>query len=65
MIIRVNGKEHITKAVTISQLLGELDIMSERVAVEVNLRIIKKINFDNYRLNEGDVVEIVNFVGGG
>lgn len=65
MNIKLNGKDHLTKALTISQLLSELGIVSERVAVEVNRRIIKKADFDNYPVKEGDIVEIVNFVGGG
>ncbi len=65
MNIKLNGKDHLTKALTISQLLNELGIVSERVAVEVNRRIIKKADFDNYPVKEGDIVEIVNFVGGG
>jgi thiamine biosynthesis protein ThiS len=33
--------------------------------VEVNLAVIKRAEYGNHRLNEGDTVEIVNFVGGG
>ncbi len=65
MIIKVNGERYITKAQTLSQLLEQLRIIPERVAVEVNLRIVKKPEFDSFRINEGDIVEIVNFVGGG
>jgi thiamine biosynthesis protein ThiS len=42
-----------------------LDIVPERVAVEVNLRIIKRADFENYKLHNGDTIEIVYFVGGG
>ncbi len=48
-----------------SELLEELKIMPARVAVEVNLKIIRKAEYDKYELADGDVVEIVNFVGGG
>jgi len=41
------------------------DIIAGRVAVEVNLKVIKKVEFETYRLHEGDSVEIVYFVGGG
>ena len=44
--------------------LGELRIKPERVAVEVNLSIIKKSDYDSCRLKDGDRIEIVNFVGG-
>jgi sulfur carrier protein len=35
------------------------------VAVEVNLSIVKKVNYKEHILKDGDSVEIVNFVGGG
>lgn len=65
MVIRVNGEQYITKTETLSQLLGELGIIPERVAIEVNLKIIKKTDFEKFRIYDGDVIEIVNFVGGG
>jgi thiamine biosynthesis protein ThiS len=65
MNIRVNGEDRQTDSVTLKELLKELGIMRDRVAVEVNLKIIKKADHDKYQLSEGDVIEIVNFVGGG
>ena len=65
MRIRLNGEEYETESLTLSGLLGELNIVHERVAVEVNLKIVKRADRDHYRLREGDNIEIVNFVGGG
>jgi thiamine biosynthesis protein ThiS len=65
MKIKVNGEDKETQSETILQLLKELDIVPERVAVEVNLRIIKRADFENCKLHTGDTVEIVYFVGGG
>lgn len=65
MRLKVNGEERQTKSETVLQLLKELDIIPERVAVEVNLNIIKRAEFENYKLHDGDTVEIVYFVGGG
>jgi len=65
MKIKVNGKEYTTERDILGRLLGELEIVPERVAVEVNLRVIKKKDFDGFLLHEGDAVEIVYFVGGG
>jgi len=65
MKIRLNGQEYDTKATTVSELLKELDIHPGRVAVEVNLQIIKKTEYDSFILKEGDTVEVVHFVGGG
>lgn len=66
MKIHLNGEEYLTgKGITLSELLREIGAQPERVAVEVNLRIIKKPDYDNYEIQEGDQVEIVSFVGGG
>jgi sulfur carrier protein len=47
------------------ELLDELHIKKEQVAVEVNLSIIKKDKYETFKLHDGDTVEIVKFVGGG
>ena len=46
-------------------LLKRLEIDARRVAVEHNLAIVKRAAFDDTIVNDGDTVEIVNFVGGG
>lgn len=65
MKLKVNGEEYETEKETIAELLKELRIIPERVAVEVNLKVVKRAEFENYRLRDGDSVEIVYFVGGG
>ncbi len=66
MRLIVNGealeKSH---AGTVMELLDELHIKKEQVAVEVNLSIIKKDAYETFKLHDGDTVEIVKFVGGG
>jgi len=65
MILTVNGDRIVSDAGTVEELLSELKIEPARVAVEVNLTVIKKAAYATFRLNDGDAVEIVNFVGGG
>jgi sulfur carrier protein len=66
MRLIVNGEIFETSnAGTIMELLNELRIEPGQVAVEVNLSIIKKADYPTFGLNDGDKVEIVNFVGGG
>lgn len=65
MKIKVNGEDFLTEKQTLAQLLSEMGIMPERVAVELNLKVIKKADFYTQLLKEGDSIEIVNFVGGG
>jgi sulfur carrier protein len=66
MKLTVNGEHFETStAGTVKGLLEELKIKPERVAVEVNMTIVKKSDYATFRLHAGDTVEIVNFIGGG
>ncbi|MBL7031937.1 MAG: sulfur carrier protein ThiS [Nitrospira sp.] len=66
MKLVINGTDtEIEDNLTITGLLESLEIDPGRVAVEVNLKIIKRSDFGEQQLNEGDAIEIVNFVGGG
>lgn len=66
MKLTINGEiREDLKADTVQQLLDLLSIHSGRVAVEVNLQIVKKADYGTFSLHDGDAVEIVNFVGGG
>lgn len=66
MRITLNGEPHeLNDPVSVAELLARLDIDPRRVAVEHNLAILKRQRFGDVVLNEGDTVEIVNFVGGG
>lgn len=66
MKLTINGqKTEINDGLTVTGLLESLEIDPGRVAVEVNLKIIKKCDYDSQVLNDNAAVEIVNFVGGG
>jgi sulfur carrier protein len=66
LTIRVNGEPlEIAGPVTISALLADLKIDPRLVAVEHNLTVIKRAQYESVIVNAGDEVEIVRFVGGG
>jgi thiamine biosynthesis protein ThiS len=66
LTIRLNGEPYeIAGPVTISALLAELNIDPRIVAVEHNVSVIKRQQYDQIVVREGDEVEIVRFVGGG
>ncbi len=66
MRLTINGEVMDTiRAATVQELLDEMKITPGRVAVEVNLNVVRKAEYETYRLRDGDAVEIVNFVGGG
>jgi thiamine biosynthesis protein ThiS len=62
----LNGDPYeIAAPISITALLAELNIDARRVAVEHNLVVLKRVAFDTTAINDGDEIEIVNFVGGG
>ncbi len=66
MTIQVNGESRgIGDGHTVAALLRELDIRADRVAVELNLEILDRKDFETRSLLEGDRVEILSFIGGG
>lgn len=66
MKIRINGEEkEIADGLNIAGLLDELKIRPGRVVVELNGAIISRETQESTSLKEGDVLEIVHFVGGG
>lgn len=66
MTIRLNGDLfEVAGPLTITALLAQLNIDPRLVAVEHNVEVVKRARYDTTVVNEGDEVEIVNFVGGG
>ncbi len=66
MEINVNGKQQQVNAGTsLGELLKELKLDSKRVVVERNLVAVLRDDYENIKLNDGDTLEIVQFVGGG
>jgi thiamine biosynthesis protein ThiS len=66
VVITLNGERfELDKPISVAGLLAQLDIDSRRVAVEHNLNIVKRQTYPEVLIDEGDTVEIVNFVGGG
>lgn len=64
-LITLNGDAHRTAAPTIAALAAELGLDPAKVAVERNGAIIPRSTLGEAALADGDVLEIVHFVGGG
>jgi thiamine biosynthesis protein ThiS len=66
MKIKINGEEkQIADGLSLIELLESLQIRPGRVVVERNRDIVPRDSFGATALAEGDVLEIVHFVGGG
>ena len=66
MKIHINGEEReIAQGLTVARLLEEMQIRPGRVVVELNRDIVAREAHMSTLLKEGDMLEIVHFVGGG
>jgi sulfur carrier protein len=66
MDIRLNGHPHTLPApCTLVDLLAAQGLAARRVAVEVNGEIVPRGRHAAHVLAEGDVVEVVQALGGG
>ncbi|MEX0652569.1 MAG: sulfur carrier protein ThiS [Phycisphaeraceae bacterium] len=65
MNLTLNGKPYDTDARTVRELVEQLDLGKQAVAVEVNRELIPRKLHESTPLNEGDAVELVTLVGGG
>ncbi len=66
MQIRVNGEvRELPDGANVKDLINAFQLTPERVAVEVNERLVRRAVYADTRLQAGDRVEIVTLVGGG
>jgi sulfur carrier protein len=66
MDLFINGeKKSFADALSLAQLVEQLDMKGDRVAVELNRQIVPRAQWIDTLLKDGDRLEIVHFVGGG
>jgi thiamine biosynthesis protein ThiS len=64
--LSINGKnERVERPATLTELLQQLDLNPQHVAVEVNRQLVPRAQHSEYSLNDGDELEIVTLAGGG
>ena len=65
MVVKVNGDaREVPEGQSVRALLQAAGLTPEKVAVELNRRLLRSDRYDT-PLKQGDEVEIVTFVGGG
>lgn len=64
-MVQINGEAVNAAGKRVGAYLKETGIDPQRVAVEYNNKILSKEAYDTTQMSDDDVVEIVNFVGGG
>jgi len=65
--IQINGedREFPPASLALNDLINELALAPQRIAIEVNRQIVPRGVWEQTNLHDGDRVEIVHFVGGG
>jgi len=65
--IQINGepREFSNDSLRLSELVEQLALAPQRIAVELNRQIIRRGEWEHTEVRDGDRVEIVHFVGGG
>lgn len=65
-MLKINGEQHDAYiGMTVSDMLEAETYVANRVAVEYNEQILPKHAYETQVLQDGDVVEVVSFMGGG
>jgi len=66
MNIKVNGEvKEYPENLTLDKLIDDLGIKDKVMASAVNMEIVKKDNWSSCILKDGDIIELLDFVGGG
>ncbi len=66
LTLNVNGEEQkFAGPLTVAGLVERLGLDMRKVAVELNREIVPRSTYAAVALQDGDVLEIVHFIGGG
>ena len=64
--INVNGKQmQVIPKLSLKSLITKLKMPLNKIAIELNKKIIDKKRISKIKLKRGDKIEIVHFIGGG
>ena len=64
-MVKVNGELYDFNGINVDEMLVKMEYKKGRVAVELNYEIVPKAAYETTTLKDEDVVEVVQFVGGG
>ena len=66
MTIFINGEaRELDDGLTVAAMLDALELPKQRVAIELNRRVVRKQEWGSTAVEDNDRVEVVHFVGGG
>lgn len=64
-MVKINGEMLAKDGMNVADVLADMNINPQNVAVELNEEIVPKASYVSTVLSDGDVLEVVRFVGGG
>jgi sulfur carrier protein len=64
-MVKINGELLDKDGKTVTEVLADMKLNVQHVAVELNEEIVPKAQYGETVLKDGDCVEVVRFVGGG
>lgn len=64
-MVRINGNDTDSAGKTIANYLQDANYDVRTIVVEINEEIVDKTKYNETVLNDGDIVEIISFMGGG
>jgi thiamine biosynthesis protein ThiS len=64
--VTLNGeKRQVPEEIDLENVIDLFSLPHQRVAIELNKTVIRRAEWPHTNLKEGDVLEVVHFVGGG
>ena len=65
--VQINGepREFSDTSLRLRELVEQLSLAPQRIAIEVNRQMVRRADWEQTEVHDGDRVEIVHFVGGG
>jgi thiamine biosynthesis protein ThiS len=66
MKVFINGETRdLPREFNLTELLAHFALPSERIAVELNREVVRRKDWENIKVSDGDKLEVIHFVGGG
>ncbi|MGI8813115.1 MAG: sulfur carrier protein ThiS [Pyrinomonadaceae bacterium] len=66
MEIMLNGEPRkISGELTLAQLIDHFELPKQRVAVELNRNVVRRVEWETTKVANADRIEVIHFVGGG
>ena len=65
LMVKINGNDTDTAGKTVTEYLKIANYDTRTIVVEINEEIVDKAKYNETILNNGDIVEIISFMGGG